>query len=107
MSYTVGKPRISAFHLAGVHDRVFMYTNSGYVSLSVRMRAFQQYMTRHVIYRWKAQTLSFPFGRGTRSCIRVHGSGVLYYTLAITVASVPKINYIVPYYGEPEKLPNP
>ncbi len=25
MSYTIGKPRISAFHLAGVHDRVFVY----------------------------------------------------------------------------------
>ncbi len=25
MSYTFGKPRISAFHLAGVHDCVFVY----------------------------------------------------------------------------------
>ena len=38
------------------------YTNSGHVSLLVRIRAFQRYMTclyRHVIYRWKAQNLSF------------------------------------------------
>ena len=26
MSYIVGKPRISAFHLAGLHDHVFVYT---------------------------------------------------------------------------------
>ncbi len=26
MSYAVGKPRISAFHLAGGHERVFVYT---------------------------------------------------------------------------------
>ena len=59
------------------------YTNSGHVSPLVRIRAFQQYMTclyRHVIYRWKAQNLSFSFGRGTRSCIRVHGSGVPVHT---------------------------
>ncbi len=29
----------------------------------------------HVIYRWKAQKPSFPLSRGTRSCIRVYGSG--------------------------------
>ncbi len=50
------------------------------LSLLARMRAFQWCRTSlymHVIYRWKAQNLSFPFARGTRSCIRVRGSGVL------------------------------
>ena len=32
---------------------------------------------RHVIYRWKAQNLSFTLSRGTRTCIRFYGSGVL------------------------------
>ena len=34
MSYTIGKPRISDFHLAGVHVRAFVYmvaTSLGYI----------------------------------------------------------------------------
>ncbi len=36
MSYTFGKPRISAFHWAGGHDSEFVYTQWAYYVLRIR-----------------------------------------------------------------------
>ncbi len=43
----------------------------------LKAKGAQSRQYRHVIYRWKPQNPSFHLNRGTRTCIRVHGSGVL------------------------------
>ncbi len=43
----------------------------------LKAKGAQSRQYRHVRYRWKPQNPSFQLSRGTRTCIRVHGSGVL------------------------------
>ncbi len=70
----------------GVTQRSALLTTT---FLKAKVTRLWQY--RHAIYHWKAQNPSFQLSMGTRSCIRVHGSGVLENNMIIQGAEIPRV----------------